>query len=920
MKKLIKKLNTYQLFTIIFIVLCIGVFFTFLKNGRSFIWSTDGFKQHYIFLENFHQTIRSGGSLFSWNLGLGLDKIGQLSYYTLGDPFAYLSLLFNIDNLKYAYGILIILRMYCVGLAFIKYCNYHKKSKFATLIGALIYTFSSYVLYATVRHPFFANAAIWLPLMFLGIDKILKEDRYKLFTFISAISAISNYYFFYMITILTFIYAIIKYWVEYKEKGAKVFWSKFIKTALCYIIGVLSASIILLPTIYAFSNNSRSMDTKFTFYEFGYYAKLLFMSDKTPFWTKVYVSPLALVFLPISVLNFKKNKETKSWLINLIVYFVILLVPFLGSLMNGFSFQSNRWTFGLCFALSYLVTINLRSDLIYSQREFKFVKNFLIIYALLWFVLKSQAGLFPITTIILAFLYIIILVSRSLDYPEIKKNQYFQYAKNLKTPESNKIKNRVKAILLVTVCVNTLFFSWELFNHNKYAQEFIKYKDVESRYDSLINQIPHFSEAISYVKSIDKSLYRVATNVPESNNESYKYGYNSLNTYLSIGNKYITLLSKDLMILNSTKTNALREFDSRMRITSLLNSKYYIVSKKKNTYVPYGYTLIYEIKDTKNDENTAQIYKNDNSLPIGVFYDNYTKKQEYDKLSALEKEQALLKTAVVENTDEIKQYSIKSDNTILNNLLTQNVKYTISDANKIVDQKTKKIKPKKDKNNFKLTITDNVQNCELYLLITNQKYSKNDEYTITASYNKQKKQQVIRDKFGSPYYIETPNILFNLGYRDIHTGNITISFSTTSGEYTYDNIKLIAVPVDNYITDIANLRTTQFELTSFSDENLLGRINANSNGILQISTSYTTGWKAFVDGKEANTINVNTGFIGIPLTQGEHTIKLVYSSPLLKLGIYLSCIGIILMLFVFFIDSIYHINERRKKKNGGKQK
>ena len=918
MKKLIKKLNTYQLFTLIFIVLCIGVFFTFLKNGRSFIWSTDGFKQHYIFLENFHETI--GGSFFSWNLGLGLDKIGQLSYYTLGDPFAYLSLLFNIDNLKYVYGILIILRMYCVGLSFIKYCNYHKRSKFATLIGAIIYTFSGYVLYATVRHPFFANAAIWLPLMFLGIDKILKEDRYKLFTFISAISAISNYYFFYMITILTFIYAVIKYWVEYKEKGAKVFWSKLIKTTLCYIIGVLSASILLLPTIYAFSNNSRSIDTVFTYYDFGYYAKLLFMSDKTPFWTKVYVSPLAIVFLPISILNFKKNKETRTWLINLLIYFVILLLPFLGSLMNGFSFQSNRWTFGVCFALSYLVTINIRSDLIYSQREFKFVKNFLIIYALLWFVLKSQAGLFPITTIALAFLYIIILVSRSLDYPEIKKNQYFQYAKNLKSPESNKIKNRVKVILIIVVCINTLYFSWELFNHNKYAQEFIKYKDVESRYDSLGNQLPHFSEAISYIKSIDKSFYRIATNVPESNNESYKYGYNSLNTYLSIGNKYVTLLSKDLMILNNAKTNPLREFDSRTKITTLLSSKYYIVSKKKNTYVPYGYNLIYEIKDINNDENTAQIYENQNYLPIGVFYDNYTLKQEYDRLSALEKEQALLKTAVVENTDEIKKYSIKSNTEDLSNLQEQNIKFTINDTNKIVDQTAKTIKPKKDKNNFKLTISNTAQNCELYLLITNQKYSKNDEYTITVTYNKQKKQQVIRDKVESPYYIETPNILFNLGYRDIHTGNITITFSTTSGEYTYDDIKLIAVPFDNYTTDITNLKSNALQMAYNDDETISGTIYANSSGILQISTSYTSGWKAFVDGKETDTINVNTGFIGIPLNQGEHKIRLKYSTPYLITGAYLSCIGIILMILVFLIDSIYHLNERRKKKNGRKQK
>ena len=370
------------------------------------------------------------------------------------------------------------------------------------------------------------------------------------------------------------------------------------------------------------------------------------------------------------------------------------------------------------------------------------------------------------------------------------------------------------------------------------------------------------------------------------------------------------------MILNNAKTNPLREFDSRTKITTLLSSKYYIVSKKKNTYVPYGYNLIYEIKDINNDENTAQIYENQNYLPIGVFYDNYTVKQEYDRLSALEKEQALLKTAVVENTDEIKKYSIKSNNEDLGYLQERNVEFTIDDTNKIVDQNAKTIKPKKEKNSFKLTIAGTAQNCELYLLITNQKYNKNDEYTITATYNKQKKQQVIRDKIESPYYIETPNILFNLGYRDIHTGNITITFSTTSGEYSYDDIKLIAVPFDNYNSDIVNLKSNEFKMSYYDDEKIIGTLNANSNGILQISTSYTTGWKAFVDGKETDTITVNTGFIGIPLTRGEHKIRLEYNTPYLKIGTYLSCIGLILIIFVFIIDSIYHLNERRKKKNG----
>ena len=323
MKKISKKINTYQLFTIAFILLCFGVFFSFIKSGRSFIWEPDGFKQHYVFLEKFYETIKnakSGISTFSWNLGLGFDQVGQLTYYCLGDPFAIFSLLFPIKYLKYVYSALVIVRMYSVGLSFIAYCNYHKKSRFATLIGALIYTFSGYILFAGVRHPFFANAAIWLPLMFLGIDKILKEDKYKLFTLVSAISAISNYYFLYMITILTFIYAVIKYWTEYKENGMKTFCAKFAKTALCYIIGVLSASILLLPTIYAFLNNSRVGDTNFTYYTLSYYAKLLFMSDKTPYWARVSLCPLAITLLPIAVLNYKKNKENRTWLKNLLVY------------------------------------------------------------------------------------------------------------------------------------------------------------------------------------------------------------------------------------------------------------------------------------------------------------------------------------------------------------------------------------------------------------------------------------------------------------------------------------------------------------------------------------------------------------------------------------------------------------------------
>lgn len=911
MKKISQKLNTYQIFTIIYFLLCCVVFFSFIKSGRSFIWNSDGFKQHFVFLENFHKTIRNiitEFSSFSWNLGLGLDKIGQLSYYTIGDPFCFVSLLFPIQYLKYAYSFLIILRIYFVGISFIAYCNYHKKSRFSSLIGSLIYTFSGYILFAVVRHPFFANAAIWLPLMFLGIDKILKEDKYNLFTIISAISAISNYYFFYMITILTFIYAIIKYWNEYEESGLKTFITKFAKTTLCYIVGVLSASIILLPTIYAFFNNSRGIDTGCTYYTLNYYAKLLFMSDKTPYWARVSICSLSITLLPIACLNYKKNKENRTWLKNLFVYFIILLLPFLGSVMNGFSFQSNRWTFGFSFALSYLVVINLRNSLTYSPKELKLVKNCLIVYFLIWFFLKSLAGNFPIFTISFAFVFLIILVSRSLDYSEIKKNLYFQYTENLKDAKSKIIAQRVKKVLLFTVCLYIIIFSWETFTHGNYYKEFLKYSEVESNYASFNNKIKHYSEAIEFIKQNDSGLYRIGNNIPDSNNLSYKYNYNGLNSYLSIGNKNLTTLSRELLILNAAKTNPLREFDSRPRISTLLGTKYYIVSKKESNYVPYGYNLLHEIKDEKNDEDTTQIYQNQNSLPIAVFYNNYTLKQNYASLSPLEKEQALLKTAMIENSNILNSNTIKQNTDISKEITSlKEVKYQIKDSLEIIDENAKIISPKKNKKSFKLKIKDkNITNCELYLLIEGQKYSTHAEQSITAKYNGIKKKQVIRDKVTSPYYIDNPNILFNLGYRENHSGTISIIFSTKKGTYSYNNIKLIAVPVENFTRDIMNLKKYEFNLTSYNDKKLCGTIKNDEDGILQVSTAYSLGWKAFVDGSKIDIINVNTGFIGIPLTKGNHNVEFVYESPYLNLGIKLSCVGLILITLVFLIDIVRH--------------
>jgi len=748
MKEKYRKYSIYIFYTLIFAVISLAAFLVFIKSGRSFIWSPDGFRQHYVILYDFNTMIKNifqdGISMFSWNMGLGLDVIGQYSYYILGDPFAYISLIFPIKYLEYVYELLVILRIYCVGIVFMIYCKYNKKDNYNTIIGALIYTFSGYIMYAAVRHPYFVNPIIMLPLVLLGIDKILKEDKYIWFTISIAILAIMNYYFLYMITILAVMYAVAKYILEYRELGIKEFGTKFAKTALCYIIGVMIAGIILLPTIYAFFTSDRS-GVGYTHYNIGYYQRLLFSQPDTPYWSKTYVSIIGILMLPIGILNLKKNKENKTILANIAISIIMLLFPVFGSIMNGFSFQSNRWSFAFSFYIAYLVVINLRKNIKYNGKEIISMLFIFIIYMILALIADRVNRAFILMSVVVAGFIIMMLVFRNI----YKKHQI-------------QVRKLCKILILLLICGNIVAYAWGLYSKfgGNYVDEFIHIENVDRKYNKYGGKIKNFDKAIDYIEQKDNDFYRIGTPIYNNNNYSLIHDYNGLNMYLSIGNGYICDFSKEMLVLGHNKTNALNEYDSRTKLTTFLGTKYYITPKDRKQYTPYGYKLIKEYKNT-------QIYENENNLTIGVFYDNFIVKEDYDKLSTIEKEQALLETAVIDNSSVIETTNINYNENLINT-----IKDTAKEINYTILDKDNNLKDK----NFSIEF-EQVENCELYLYFDNLEYDSTDEYFVKAKYNDIEKEQRVRDRITSPYYVKTPNILFNLGYKEKHLGKIKIKLS-----------------------------------------------------------------------------------------------------------------------------------------------
>ena len=174
-------------YTIIFSLLIFILLSIFIRNNKSFIWiniSNDGLDQHLInlhFFKNIFANFVKTGSIntFIWNIGYGLDMFANLAYYIFGDFLSYLALFTKTEHLDTLYGLIIILRIYLVGISFIIYTSTKNIKQKNILIGALTYTFSGFSLFALARHPYFMNPLIIFPLLMLTTELQIKVTVVK---------------------------------------------------------------------------------------------------------------------------------------------------------------------------------------------------------------------------------------------------------------------------------------------------------------------------------------------------------------------------------------------------------------------------------------------------------------------------------------------------------------------------------------------------------------------------------------------------------------------------------------------------------------------------------------------------------------------------------------------------------------------
>lgn len=862
------------IYTVIFGITFVLAYSPYLFNEKTFIWNGDGRTQHFpalIYIGRYLRQIVLGTingefavPMVDYNLALGSDVIATLNYYGFGDPLNLLAIFVPTRYMEYFYCFLVSFRIYLAGLAFVGLCLYHKKKLSHALIGSLIYTFSGFAIVSAMRHPFFINPMIQLPLLLMGIDCVIKKKKSIMFLFAVFYSALCGFYFLYMMTIMLGIYALVKFFDYYHVRRIKEFIQMAVRIIREYLLGIGLAAIIFLPAVIGFLLSSRfghHVEQNYISYGWEYYRNNLLKIIAPPgSWEALAVAAIAL--LAIVVLFVIREENTKNLKQFCIIAFVIYMLPLGGYIMNGFSYPSQRWTFGIALLVSY-ITVEMLPVLCNLNRKQQMISiAVLIIYTIGIFSGSKTRGIYHVVGIaMLAWTSLILVFCARGNCISNKKQQ-------------NNIHELYKiamCLLLVmgNVCVNAVYRFAE--DQAGYTKEFAKLGDETIR---IVNAIEREGESYlhNYAGRFDGTAF--------ARNVGMIWHVPTMNSYWSVVNEVVADFWEVSENVGQYSTTGVYRTDNRTIFTTLLSNCYCIEKEGREAYIPCGYRLI-EKRDSGNN-----IYENQYVLPWGYTYDQYFMEKDLEHLNGLEKQQAMLQGISLK---EIPKGS--SHGTIENSINT--IPYNIKALND-VEWNDEILEVKKGNASIILEYQMPSQ-VEGYLrlkgLDINESNQSNFNLTIN-SHGYTNNANVLSDKY--TWYFGRENYLFNLGYSEKERTTCTITFPK-AGKFKLEDIEIFALSMDKYPEQIEKLREEPLESIKMDVNQITGTVNLSKNKILCLSIPYSKGWSAKVDGEPVEILRGNYMFMAIPLEVGYHEIEFNYFTPGLKIGFVYTGVSVLII-------------------------
>ncbi len=935
-------------YTVLFGICAAALLSHFVLRDKSLIWSAnagnwDGISQHYIalsywgdYLRNVARTLFTEGRLvfplYDTSIGMGSDVLQTLGYYVIGDPLTLLSALVPRAHTETLYNVLIIFRLYLAGLAFSAFAMTLKKNnRFFTLIASLVYLFSGYTLFAAVRHPYFSNPMIYFPLILIGVEYIFRGKKPWLFILSVTLAAMSNFYFFYMICILTVLYVLIRLF-DYAPKGErKKMVGYLIRFAVFAVLAVMMAAVLFYPALRTTLSSSRQQGGSSVplLYNWRYYEKYIFSAVTAAGqgdWDFHGHLPLSLIAIFLLWATPQKSKTERRLFV---LCTVMLAVPVFGWLLNGMAYVANRWCWGYSLLVACICAFRLPKLLTISRKKWLVLLGFAVLFAV-------GASYFRLTGEYYRTGVIGVLCTAALTAGVC-----------LCVTDKHKKEHLLRASLLFLAVVQVCEFCTARMKAGEYAEQFI------SSGQALSNAREAQGAALSDLG--DTSYYRYEDHfggdTSRQKNAALLNGGHSTNCYFSLSSDAWFEQQRSLGH-SDTMVQLMTGLDNRTIQGTLANVKYFTTTAQGEGYLPYRYdkepVMTREIKNSRlyrtdatastKKTNYFGYYVNENALPFGYTYSSYITKEEYDSLNYADRQRVMLHNAVLEENSSFLPKGTLPDKTESSEIKITTDPTIVREGDVFTANKA---------GMFYIELPSAQAKRETYLSFTLESFEQFDPLTRaekngtleTATPLKLKDLKrstrnftpddtVLLDIFmrcgevatqksvefftpANSYYAAVHDFNINMGYFEGAPTRIAVSLPS-AGKYVIKNIAVTQLSFDGYEVACDALAKEHLENVVFSDNKISGSITVSENKLLCLSLPYSPGFTAFVDGKEVEIKKTDLAFMGIELTQGEHTVELRYFTPFLAFGILVSAVGWSIFVIWVICDKIKS-NKKGKK-------
>ena len=642
-----KWLSTF--FISLVVAACFFVPYMVMSEGY-FTFYGDFNVQQIPFYQTCHQAIKEGNIAWSTTTDLGANFIGSYSFYLLGSPFFWVTLLFPNSFVPYLMGPLLILKFAFAALTAYFYIRRFTRTPEAARLGGILYAFSGFSVY-NVFFNHFHEAIIFFPLLLLSLELLITENRRCCFALMVCICAVTNYFFFFGMVVFTIIY----FFVRLFSGAIKVKFSRFLAIAFEAVIGLALSAALLLPSILAIIDNNRISSTLLGWNAIMYGKEQIYANILQCFFFPPDI-PARPVFFPGAEVKWSSlggwlplfstvglftwfSQRKNHWLKRVIgICIFMALVPILNSAFYAFNTAYYaRWFYMPILMLS-LATVSLTEDhRVNWSIGYKWVLGITIAVSLvigffpqkdsednLIFGLYSQSDdyMYLFRFWVTCLISIISLVVLGLLLKQLKNNRKGFY------------KGAIVSVCIITIAYANFFIACGR-SHS--------YEIKEVMIDQLIEGDVHLD---------DESEFRVDVYDGVDNTSMY-LGLDGINAFHSIVPASVFEFYDYIGIERSvgsrpeTDSYAIRPLLSVKYLLNRTDGDSFVNEETRETEMP-GYTYL-------KTDGGYYIYENDNYIPYGFSYDYYMNYEFCEEYTDEDRAQMMLK-AILLSDEQIKKY------------------------------------------------------------------------------------------------------------------------------------------------------------------------------------------------------------------------------------------------------------------------